>query len=897
MRFTWIIHSALLAGTLASAKPVGTNCPIALFEPLRHVQAGGQSLLGGGRTCANVTLPEVNAYDCKTTVDNTSKLKVTDALNDVAAGMFFQGLANNSHRQALCRTEFFNAYATDATKRDELNRATKTQFDSIKNDLHDLLTIKHRYEANRASFNDPRYMDRSMFNDAAVGKARADEQLKEVDAQIAKLLLGVPMGYDPDVSRALIAMNEAGEFDVSRFQASIDQAKTKYFETAQYYQDKLIPVAGANGQPKATYCLGLDYKNLAGSSGEMGRWLDGLPATNAVEKSFQSKLRCQLESTYGAGQSRLTTTAAVASFAVMLIPGVGEAEVAATAGARLMMGAAGVVRVGAAVDLMMSMNTLREECFRDTTVMSGDAGQCDAAKEFKKTINEPKTSSCAMGALALASLPLGLRSAVQELRAARGPKKIAPLARAEANVDTGADIVITGNRAGGARPRLNPNSERQAVSDIDAYRNEERAADDVFDVQPDKVPPVTAAEKRGAVLMDQMEDVIRQPLTDATRARFHQLDDEIIAITEKSLKEKGIRYRVVDRMSEIRAQNSTKISRFESTNQDLRAKMRKLDDEMSYVAPPDRKLLERRKQIFAQQLTENLAAIAKLKNGGASAKVFVGKEIVLEANQNLPKYLQTLMTRDGLEVRIRPQTRAEGSLASFNGKGEKPVYTFEIEQAIRGDFRPTTTSLHEIRHFVNDRKMRQGIDAPYYIELHANKGETLPGARENSYDKFMSFDELSTHNRDVTRATSKGMRDTQSRGYSAGRVYVETGGASAAYHRAEGLKALAETAKRALTSARETLTTNPRAVDFSYSSLPGQPSIAKIPYFKDGREIGSINVSLVKLKAANSSDRYKILEEYLERSQGVTEFHLANANRVLVKPPANVTAPWVPVGP
>lgn len=400
--------------------------------------------------CEGVTYKEVTGYDCQSASGTTSPIKMSDDLNAIAAGMFFQGLAGNSHRQAVCRANFFGVYDTDETKRTTLNAAAKTQFDSIQTDLHDLLVIRNRYQANYDSFSDPRYSDRAMFNEAGEGRARATQQIKETDEQIAKLLLSVPMGYDPDVSRALIAMDRKdGAFDVNAFQQSMDRAKEKYYETARYYEGKASPVKSADGTMAVSYCMGLDYKNLAGSSGELDRWLTTLPTKTSEDKSFHDKLQCQLQATYGSGQKTLTTSLAVASFAAMLIPGVGEGEIAATATARAIMGVAGTVRVGAAVDLLMTMNSLREECFRTTTVMSGDIAVCDPEKEFAKSIEEPKTSACAMGAITLAALPIGLRTAIQELRAARGAKKAVAAAAGDVSVDDAAaglteDIVVTG---------------------------------------------------------------------------------------------------------------------------------------------------------------------------------------------------------------------------------------------------------------------------------------------------------------------------------------------------------------------------------------------------------------------------------------------------------------------
>jgi hypothetical protein len=453
-----ILFSATFASHLAHASSDGkpaTNCPNEYVDELREAtQGAAQNLLGGGFRCkGNTTLEDIRRLECKSGVRNIGRtLTVTDDLDKISVRMFMQQLASNSHAQANCRLSFLSYYNSNTAEKARFNEAASKAFAAISDDLKTLTEYKAKLSSEYKQLQDRSMGDRAVGSLNAEGRADYEKKIAETDQELTKMLLGVPMGYDPDVARALADMGATGTFDARKFEAGMAAAVAKYQKASEYYDNKFTVVDKANG--RGNYCLGIDYRNMAGDSGQMAKWADSLPAASPGEKLFKQNLTCRLDATYGIGRSRWNTTSAVVGFAAMVFPltsgGAAVARSVQFAGrAGSLLGAG--MKASAAVSALFAMDSLRQECFPSGAMVSGDrlkpGEKCDPKADFEKAIVEPNLLACGTGALMLGTVPLHIRNLIRGARALRAERKLASqVGNGDGSADNVEEIVVTGRR-------------------------------------------------------------------------------------------------------------------------------------------------------------------------------------------------------------------------------------------------------------------------------------------------------------------------------------------------------------------------------------------------------------------------------------------------------------------
>ena len=406
-----------LAPIFAEAK--ADNCPVALFEPFRAGKEKVQGMLGGAGSCAKLTPKEIKNFECRTDVLNVGRtLTMADDLNGIAVGMFFQGLASNSHRQAVCRNAVISKYSNDPAAKQQMNEKVEQSFKKIHQQLKSLVMSRNELQSNLDRMKIEAAADRAMSMMTFKGREQHQKSIDSTNEKIVRLLTTVPLGYDPDVARSLIQMSLGESFDAGLFESGVKGAALKYEETASYYKSKFTEVSKDRG----SYCLGLDYRNMAGESGQINKWLDSLPNETPEDRSMKQKLSCQLDARYETGNERFSDGVMFLGVATYMlppawIPRVGGAVIgAAELGAR---GAAAVVAV-------LSMDAMRAQCFPPSGIISGDGQQCDPDKDFAHTLQESDTTKCAGMVLMSASLAAEARGVTLAVQAARAKNAIAP---------------------------------------------------------------------------------------------------------------------------------------------------------------------------------------------------------------------------------------------------------------------------------------------------------------------------------------------------------------------------------------------------------------------------------------------------------------------------------------
>lgn len=411
--FLILFLAPLFAGADAS------NCPVALFEPLRKLKTAAQGLAGGSWKCGNLSPKDINTLECRSNLKNVgNKFSMADDANGMAIGMFFQSLASNSHQQASCRVKVLSKYAKEPEAQRQLNAKVEESFNKIHKRLKSLVVERNRLQANLNRMNIDSAADRAMSLMTYEGREQHKKLIVQTNLKIAKLLTAVPLGYDPDVGRAIIQMSLNSKFDANILKAGLASAGTKYEETSKYYREKLI----TRGEERGNYCLGLDYRNLAGKSGQVTQWLSTLPSGTSADRSLKEKLSCRLDAVYETGNKRFSDGVLYAGFLTYLLPPAWLPR----AGGAVIGGLELALRGGAAVAALLSMDAMRAQCFPPAGMISGEGQACDPDKEFAHVLKESNLTKCA-GIVALnASLAgeaRGVATAVKAARKAAKPAK------------------------------------------------------------------------------------------------------------------------------------------------------------------------------------------------------------------------------------------------------------------------------------------------------------------------------------------------------------------------------------------------------------------------------------------------------------------------------------------
>ncbi|MES2856031.1 MAG: hypothetical protein V4692_09210, partial [Bdellovibrionota bacterium] len=398
MRFFLIFILAFFSHqSMAELAPA--KCEVSPFEsvvglPMLDIQ----DRLCDASECGLVSVADLSAYDSCSVVDGSKAISesagLSGLMNDVAEGMVFQDLARNSHQQAVCRNEFLLDYEDKESNRNRLNDAASAAFDKIKDELSMLIAYGSDVETKLHDEETRRLAGRIAWGEGEHEKRK--QEVESIKAVIAQKILAVPMGYDSDVSKALLGMGATGKFDASIFRAALARARFKYHEADKFYSSKFMPLKGEKKQ--GTYCLWVDWRNQTARSGQLRKYIESYPATTADEKSFKTKMTCRLTRTYECGQKKLKDTATMVAFASTLIPpvrvikGVG----AIASAARTALTSTAILRGAAALDAAFSSQLLYDECF-GSKMASSDRKTCDPEKEFERTIEGPKVSSCVLG--------------------------------------------------------------------------------------------------------------------------------------------------------------------------------------------------------------------------------------------------------------------------------------------------------------------------------------------------------------------------------------------------------------------------------------------------------------------------------------------------------------------
>jgi hypothetical protein len=397
MKALKLLLFSIFISSVALARTPSPQCKISPFETaLGEPTLAVQEHLCKADECGDISTAEAKAYDSCSIVNGADAIRQTSGLsgltNDVAEGMVFQDLARNSHQQSVCRNEFLIDYENKPDVHTKLDAAAESAFNSIKDDLSNLIAYGAKVENAFRDDENEKLAARMSWEPGEYDRRK--KEIDDIKTAIAQKVLAIPMGYDSDVSKSLLVMGAAGKFDTGAFKKAMARARVKYAEADKFYSSKFMKLENGQG----TYCLWLDWRNRAGRSGQLRKYIEAYPANTPDEIRFKEKLTCRLTRTYECGQESLKNVTTVAAFAAGLIPPVRAAEAvgAFATATRAAMLATAALRGVAALDAAFSSQLLYDECL-GVKLISSDRKACDPAQDFGRTVNGPKTSSCVIG--------------------------------------------------------------------------------------------------------------------------------------------------------------------------------------------------------------------------------------------------------------------------------------------------------------------------------------------------------------------------------------------------------------------------------------------------------------------------------------------------------------------
>ncbi len=269
--------------------------------------------------------------------------------------------------------------------------------------------------------------------------------------------------------------------------------------------------------------------------------------------------------------------------------------------------------------------------------------------------------------------------------------------------------------------------------------------------------------------------------------------------------------------------------------------------------------------------------------------------IVITESPTNPKLLNTIIEKHGGEIVLSPNEKSAipSRLAGvYNQKNEKSVFIYPLEQIFSDHPVINSPALHETRHLVQERMRQIGRETPYNITVTAKQGQKLHKSR-GFYDNFMSFEELHTWNHDMKDAVHARIGKVTAYSFKRG-IIRRVDSTATQVSVAKGLSVLSKSAKSSIEAARLYLNEHPNDVVVAIKGESGaSQSFVRVPYFKNGRIIGDIKITLVNLNETNKSDAIQLAKEYLNRVEARVDRHVANATQVIdAHPEINPNEAW-----
>lgn len=418
-------------------------------------------------------------------------------------------------------------------------------------------------------------------------------------------------------------------------------------------------------------------------------------------------------------------------------------------------------------------------------------------------------------------------------------------------------------------------------------------------------PPISlsSTEIKLASILHQMNVLKTQATTLDVLQRLESLNGQALALIGDELKRLNVAFRIVDprldpgnpmsRPARKKVYQST-IEKLEEAKQTVQ---KNLQDGNS---PTDQQRSIRLLEVLNGQINSAKARLAEVDEPAklnpnfsyapmaesralGAFHMLMKPYIVIDVANSNPPLINKIIRQYEVELILSPNFKSlsPDALAGVSA-GEHARFYYPIEEIFGASFGLNGTLLHEITHLRHAKMETQGAALPYYIDLKANKGEKLHFEQGGFYDEHMSFDELAAWNKDLNYASSVALGSLRKRNFKDGDIYQQGNSNAVRYRIANGLAILCRSGAQALAALKAQLAQDPASARFLIRSRNAEdPSHVIIPYVRDGKEIGSIEVTLVNLNADNQNKRFEILQSYIDSVEARLKLHSENAKIIL----------------
>lgn len=393
---------------------------------------------------------------------------------------------------------------------------------------------------------------------------------------------------------------------------------------------------------------------------------------------------------------------------------------------------------------------------------------------------------------------------------------------------------------------------------------------------------IAKREWRMTAILHEMHELKAAGTTPATVERLHALNEKAIKIITKRLRKLNINYKVT-KAKECPLFKFVSSAERERAAVAYRFKLRMLHMYEEARVSPSQVFGRAGLPSLIKETREDLAQLDILINSHQPLLqrsddfrfnyIQSASWIQILPGGDLPKDMKDFLKTPGHRLLLSAQEKSDRPLGLAYARGMDIIYS--IEDVLSGTLGRTIVFPHERDHIHFEHMLKNGEEHPYAMLVGSDSGEIgIP-----VYEEFLHFEELFTHDHDLESLVPGGPYAEPWRRYSDGKIFVGGTLEARRFSRAQKLMRICDFALQTLQYVRYYVS---RRQDlFDINRIGRDRAQLSLPWFKNGRYVGDIGMTLVHLTDTTTATIFEHLGEYLERVQTRARQHRANAERAL----------------
>lgn len=281
--------------------------------------------------------------------------------------------------------------------------------------------------------------------------------------------------------------------------------------------------------------------------------------------------------------------------------------------------------------------------------------------------------------------------------------------------------------------------------------------------------------------------------------------------------------------------------------------------------------------------------VQTLKDQGYSAKVVklpqdengnfvMGVELEPLADTRGGKTLASAQEKLNVKYILSPTHQA--AIRGLMGMHDKGIVMLPIESVTTKAIGTDITTLHELRHAMFAKKLKEGKSTPYYGEVEALGQNGIFG--EGGYDGYLSFEEMSTYHRAMKQSQQTSARPGPDSMYQPADKNLAKSSAAELERISYAVRDSVRSARRAVEEPKEqSLFGEPENLRFYRDPANNQVAV-EITNTRSGSAVSRSTYWLVDAKDPTDIEKNrKILLQYLDQIENTATSHIKAAQEVL----------------